>query len=117
MHVLDIAARDVREGDVLVSRQGGETWLVTDVVKRDGIVAIETLDGQRWVLRSEHLCRVQGDDPECDGACVKGAYIAGAIVNGKLPVRGTCYRCGGKGRQTREDRLRNHYYDNYVRRV
>ncbi len=42
----------------------------------------------------------------------------GAVVNGKFTgYVGTCYRCNGKGWQTKADEKRNEYYDNHVRRI
>lgn len=116
MSVIDVEARNVREGDVLVARSGDMTWLVIMHEKRGDGVTMQALEGDVWRLEAGYLCRVL-DRRECDGSCVEGAYIAGAVVNGKLPVRGKCFRCGGKGYQTRADALRNHYYDNRVRRA
>jgi hypothetical protein len=53
---------------------------------------------------------------ECGGS---GTYYgAGSTVNGVFKgYVGTCFRCGGKGYQTKGDRRRNRYYDNHVRRI
>ena len=52
---------------------------------------------------------------DCGGT---GKYRRGSYVNGKfIGFTGTCYRCAGKGHQTRDDVKRNSNYDNYYRRV
>jgi len=51
---------------------------------------------------------------DCGGT---GRYVWGTIINGVPQHSGKCYRCNGKGFQTAEDRKRNEYYDNRVRRV
>jgi hypothetical protein len=50
---------------------------------------------------------------ECDGCNGSGVYYGrGAVVNGKfVGFTGTCYRCGGKGHQTKSDVKRNRAYD------
>ena len=49
----------------------------------------------------------------CDGCRGDGVYYGrGAVVNGKfVGFTGTCYRCGGKGHQTKSDEARNRTYD------
>lgn len=51
---------------------------------------------------------------DCGGT---GVYHgAGSVVNGVfVGFTGVCYRCGGKGVQTRHDKARNWGYDNYYR--
>lgn len=55
----------------------------------------------------------------CDGCRGDGVYYgAGSFVNGHfVGFTGKCYRCGGKGYQTKKDVRRNTYYDNHVRRI
>jgi DnaJ-class molecular chaperone len=50
---------------------------------------------------------------ECDGCNGDGVYHgAGRVENGKfIGFTGTCFRCGGKGRQTESDVKRNRAYD------
>jgi hypothetical protein len=59
------------------------------------------------------------DHLDCDGCRGDGVHFgAGYVLNGKFVGHtGTCYRCGGKGYQTRADAKRNAYYDNHVRRI
>jgi DnaJ-class molecular chaperone len=51
------------------------------------------------------------------GQCVKckgtGAYRWGPIVNGKASHGGTCFSCGGTGKQTKKDIKRNHTYNRF----
>lgn len=56
---------------------------------------------------------------ECDGCRGDGIYYgAGSVVNGHfVGYTGRCYRCGGKGHQTKSDVKRNRYYDNRIRRI
>ena len=56
---------------------------------------------------------------ECDGCTGDGIYYGrGSVINGKFQgFMGTCYRCGGKGYQTKEDQARNLHYDNNYRRL
>ena len=56
---------------------------------------------------------------ECDGCRGDGVFYGrGIIENGVFKGHtGTCFRCHGKGWQSDEDRKRNRYYDNHVRRV
>ena len=56
---------------------------------------------------------------DCDGCKGDGIYYGrGYVENGVFKgTTGTCYRCGGKGYQTKADSKRNRYYDNRVRRV
>lgn len=55
---------------------------------------------------------------DCEGPCRDGVYYgAGIVLNGTFKgFTGKCYRCGGKGYQTKSDVRRNAYYDNHVRR-
>jgi len=50
---------------------------------------------------------------KCDGCNGSGTYYgAGSVVNGQfVGFSGTCYRCGGKGHQTKSDVARNRVYD------
>jgi len=50
----------------------------------------------------------------CGGS---GLYFGkGYVLNGVFQgYVGTCYRCGGKGYQTKADVKRNNYYDNRIR--
>lgn len=52
---------------------------------------------------------------DCDGCNGSGVYYGrGAVVNGKfVGFTGTCYRCGGKGHQTKSDLGRNRTYDRH----
>jgi len=56
---------------------------------------------------------------ECDGCRQDGIYYgAGAVVNGKfVGFTGVCYRCQGKGHQTKADVKRCEFYDNRIRRI
>jgi DnaJ-class molecular chaperone len=56
---------------------------------------------------------------DCDGCRGDGVYYgAGSVVNGVfMGFTGTCFRCGGKGFQTIEDRQRCRYYDDRIRRI
>lgn len=56
---------------------------------------------------------------ECDGCNGSGVYYgAGSVVNGHfVGFKGTCYRCQGKGSQSKTDVARNRYYDNRIRRI
>ena len=51
------------------------------------------------------------------GQCVKckgtGAYRWGPIVNGKQSKGGTCFSCGGTGKQSKKDINRNHTYNRF----
>ena len=51
-----------------------------------------------------------GRCPKCRGS---GLYSWGAIVNGRPSKSGQCHSCGGTGRQTRRDILRNNAYNRY----
>ena len=51
-----------------------------------------------------------GRCPKCRGS---GLYSWGAIVNGRPSKSGQCHSCGGTGRQTRRDILRNVAYNRY----
>lgn len=54
---------------------------------------------------------------KCDRCGGTGQFITGS-VNGKLTgPGGICYRCNGKGVQTRADERRNYGYDNFFMRV
>lgn len=52
---------------------------------------------------------------ECDGCRGDGVhYGRGAVVNGKfVGFTGVCFRCGGKGHQTKSDVARNRTYDRH----
>jgi DnaJ-class molecular chaperone len=52
---------------------------------------------------------------ECDGCNGSGVYYgAGSVVNGQfVGFKGKCYRCGGKGHQTKSDQARNRTYDRH----
>jgi len=56
----------------------------------------------------------EGNVP-CDGCNGSGVfYGAGAVVNGHfVGFKGVCYRCGGKGSQTKSDVARNRVYDSH----
>lgn len=56
---------------------------------------------------------------KCDGCPGDGIYRGhGYVENGVFKgITGQCFRCGGKGYQTEEDRRRNSYYDNNVRKI
>ena len=79
--------------------------------------AIAAQDHEYEVERREAEPVDDGTEP-CDGCNGSGIYYGrGAVVNGVFKgFTGTCYRCGGKGRQTAKDVKRNRYYDNHVRR-
>ena len=49
----------------------------------------------------------------CDGCRGDGVYYGrGSVVNGHfVGFTGTCFRCGGKGSQTKSDVARNRVYD------
>lgn len=55
----------------------------------------------------------------CDGCNGSGIYYGrGYVENGVFKgFTGKCFRCNGKGFQTREDSRRNYGYDNFYRRV
>ena len=52
---------------------------------------------------------------DCDGCNGSGVFYGrGAVVNGKfVGFTGTCFRCGGKGHQTKKDLGRNRCYDRH----
>lgn len=52
---------------------------------------------------------------KCDGCRGDGVYYgAGGTVNGHfVGFKGTCFRCGGKGSQTKSDVARNRVYDSH----
>ena len=55
----------------------------------------------------------QNTNEDC-GRCAKtGKYITGTTNGVPTGPGGICYRCGGKGYQTIEDRRRNAYYDSH----
>ena len=56
---------------------------------------------------------------KCDGCRGDGVYYgAGGTVNGHfVGFKGRCFRCQGKGHQTKADVKRNTYYDNRIRRI
>jgi hypothetical protein len=58
-------------------------------------------------------------DTKCDGCGGSGIWHgAGFMLNGVFQgPTGKCFRCNGKGSQTPEDRKRNQYYDNHVRKI
>ena len=47
---------------------------------------------------------------KCNGS---GMYRWGAVINGKSTHEGTCYSCGGTGKQTKTDIRRNHAYNRH----
>jgi len=51
------------------------------------------------------------------GECCKcrgtGLYRWGTVVNGKCSNEGTCFSCGGTGKQGRADIRRNHAYNRH----
>lgn len=53
----------------------------------------------------------------CDGCNGSGIYYGrGYVENGVFKgFTGTCFRCGGKGRQTKSDVARNRTYDRHRR--
>lgn len=51
---------------------------------------------------------------DCGGT---GRWVCGPITNGVPAREGVCFRCRGKGWQTRQDFYRNRTYDNKYRRV
>jgi DnaJ-class molecular chaperone len=62
---------------------------------------------------SEAAAEVLDDTVACDGCPGTGIYHgAGYVENGVFKgFVGTCFRCGGKGRQTPSDVKRNWGYD------
>lgn len=58
-------------------------------------------------------------DTKCDGCGGSGIwYGRGYMLNGVFQgPTGKCFRCDGKGHQTKADRIRNSNYDNYIRRI
>lgn len=59
------------------------------------------------------------EHPSCDDCAGRGVYYGrGYVENGVFKgFTGPCFRCNGKGYQTPEDRKRNAYYDQHVRRI
>ena len=59
------------------------------------------------------------DADKCDSCNGSGIhYGRGYVENGVFKgFTGPCYRCQGKGTQTKADQRRNRYYDNHVRRI
>jgi hypothetical protein len=59
------------------------------------------------------------DEVECDNCGGTGVFKGGGIVeNGVYKgFQGTCFRCGGTGKQTQADQRRNWGYDNFYRRA
>ena len=55
----------------------------------------------------------------CDGCRGDGIYYgAGRVENGRfVGFTGTCFRCQGKGHQTKSDEKRNRFYDDRIRRI
>ena len=51
------------------------------------------------------------------GQCCKckgtGFYAFGPVINGKPSKGGTCFSCGGTGKQTKKDINRNHTYNKH----
>lgn len=82
-----------------------------------------TSDLDNWIRsqaernNSDSQPQPNSDRHECDGCSGDGLWKKGPIVNGIPTHTGKCFRCGGKGHQTDEDRKRNSNYDNYVRRI
>lgn len=52
--------------------------------------------------------------PKCKGS---GTYYWGASVNGKMTRGGSCFACGGKGHQDKDDFFRNRCYWQHVKVV
>lgn len=64
--------------------------------------------------RNAPVGRAFGCDCRGTGEFCSGGAVVNGVYTGK---RGTCFRCNGKGWQSDEDRKRNAYYDNHVRRI
>jgi len=83
---------------------------------------IEGDETMRWdVLASapaEQETPVQEDRHDCDGCRGDGVYHGrGYVENGVFKgFTGTCFRCQGKGFQTKSDLARCRVYDNKYRR-
>lgn len=113
-----IPASEVHSADTLVCDDS--TPLYADrVTRRDGWILIETMnygDVGRFRVQAERPLRVQVErDCQCDGSGVfRGG---GGTVNGVyVGFEGTCFGCGGKGWQTRQDAIRNRtYWAKYAR--
>jgi len=49
----------------------------------------------------------------CRRCASTGDYITGTLNGKPVGPGGICFRCGGKGYQTVEDKRRNEYYDEH----
>lgn len=115
--VTNLTARELTERDVLVARDRTRTFAVLSVVKSNTAVEITT-DAGVHTLEPTHGVIVL-DRFECDGCSGDGVhhgrgYVENGVFHGHT---GVCFRCHGKGTQSRADQERNTYYDNQVRRV
>jgi hypothetical protein len=119
---VELPARDLRAGDLLLARDSELRFRVYET-RKDGagkiLVRAESELGQvTYHLPPERVSRVLDREPACDPTCHNGTYHgAGVIENGVFKgITGRCFRCSGKGWQSRADRLRNWWYDNRVRK-
>lgn len=112
----EVTWKDLHDGDIIIDR-ANERWHVHKVtrrnldvqitVMRDGEVRGFTGDMRRIVVvQNEHEC-------DCNGS---GMYVRG-FENDRPVGAGTCFRCRGKGYQTRADVIRNITYWNKYARV
>ena len=117
-----ILARDVHVCEGVVE---GCQIVWQNAVDSHGVDAPETQAAlfRLWDARSYlSLARANAptDQPVFPCSCGGSGlfYGRGVVENGVFRgTVGTCFRCSGKGWQSRADRRRNDYYDNHVRRI
>jgi hypothetical protein len=73
-----------------------------------GVAMMPLPAGNRRRERERRACE------RCNGT---GRFITGTLNGQPVGPGGPCFRCGGKGYQTRADGARNWGYDNFYQRV
>jgi hypothetical protein len=100
---------------VFIDGIGGNSYFPTRME------ATGALDGYVKKLREpvKDEPKQDSENTKCDGCNGTGVYYGhGHVENGVFKGKtGKCFRCGGKGHQDAEDRVRNSNYDNYIRRI
>ena len=114
--IMETTADHVRGHDYIVAHDG-ETLPVFDV-RRDGEAVVLSVGTGTYTVPADYLLRIVAE-VQCWDCAGRGIwYGRGYVENGTFRGQtGRCFRCGGKGRQTRQDMARNRTYDNHIRRV